>query len=36
VGVSTAAELPWRMWIDGEPTVSAYRPHVPRKRATKT
>ena len=32
VGVSIAAELPWRMWIDGEPTVSAYRPHVPRKR----
>jgi len=32
VGVSTAAELPWRMWIDGEPTVSTYRPHVPRKR----
>ncbi len=36
VGISTAAELPWRMWIDGEPTVSAYRPHVPRKRTTKT
>jgi DNA-3-methyladenine glycosylase len=35
VGVSTAAELPWRMWIDGEPTVSAYRPHVPRKRQMK-
>jgi DNA-3-methyladenine glycosylase len=32
VGVSSAAELPWRMWIDGEPTVSAYRPHTPRKR----
>jgi len=36
VGVSSAAELPWRMWIDGEPTVSTYRPHTPRKRSTKT
>ena len=35
VGVSSAAELPWRMWIDGEPTVSAYRAHVPRKRQPK-
>jgi DNA-3-methyladenine glycosylase len=32
VGVSTAAELPWRAWADGEPTVSAYRPHVRKKR----
>jgi DNA-3-methyladenine glycosylase len=32
VGVSTAAEVPWRYWIDGDPTVSAYRAHVPRKR----
>jgi DNA-3-methyladenine glycosylase len=30
VGVSSAAEVPWRFWIDGEPTVSAYRAHVPR------
>ena len=35
VGVSTAAELPWRLWIDGEPTVSPYRPHTPRKRASR-
>jgi DNA-3-methyladenine glycosylase len=34
VGVSAAADLPWRMWIDGEPTVSTYRPHTPRKRRT--
>jgi DNA-3-methyladenine glycosylase len=34
VGVSTARELPWRCWIDGEPTVSPYRPHVPKKRRT--
>ncbi|QDY76093.1 DNA-3-methyladenine glycosylase [Streptomyces qinzhouensis] len=28
------AHHPWRFWIDGDPTVSPYRPHVPRKRAT--
>jgi DNA-3-methyladenine glycosylase len=32
VGVSAAAEVPWRFWIEGEPTVSAYRPAVPRHR----
>jgi DNA-3-methyladenine glycosylase len=32
VGVSSAAEIPWRFWYDGEPTVSAYRAHVPRQR----
>jgi DNA-3-methyladenine glycosylase len=32
VGVSSGAGVPWRFWIDGEPTVSVYRPHVPRKR----
>ena len=32
VGVSSAAELPWRFWLEGEPTVSAYRPAVPRRR----
>ena len=32
VGVSAAAEVPWRFWIEGEPTVSAYRPAVPRRR----
>ncbi|WP_285708902.1 DNA-3-methyladenine glycosylase [Microtetraspora sp. NBRC 16547] len=31
-GVSTGAETPWRFWIDGDPTVSPYRPHVPRRR----
>ena len=25
VGVSVAAGRPWRFWVDGEPTVSAYR-----------
>ena len=32
VGVSSAAERPWRFWIEGEPTVSPYRPAVPRRR----
>jgi DNA-3-methyladenine glycosylase len=32
VGVSAAAELPWRLWIHGAPTVSAYRRHVPKRR----
>jgi DNA-3-methyladenine glycosylase len=25
VGVSKAADVPWRFWLDGDPTVSAYR-----------
>ena len=25
VGIAQAAEVPWRFWIEGEPTVSAYR-----------
>jgi DNA-3-methyladenine glycosylase len=32
VGVSSAAEVPWRFWLEGEPTVSVYRAHVPRHR----
>jgi DNA-3-methyladenine glycosylase len=32
VGVSRAAEVPWRFWTEGEPTVSVYRAHVPRRR----
>jgi DNA-3-methyladenine glycosylase len=31
VGVSQAATVPWRFWIEGEPTVSAYRAAVPRR-----
>jgi DNA-3-methyladenine glycosylase len=27
VGISTAADVPWRFWIDGDPTVSPYRRH---------
>ncbi|TMR89378.1 DNA-3-methyladenine glycosylase [Nonomuraea basaltis] len=32
-GISTARETPWRFWIDGDPTVSPYRAHVPRRRS---
>jgi DNA-3-methyladenine glycosylase len=37
VGVTGAADVPWRFWLAGpdgrpEPTVSAYRPHLPRRR----
>lgn len=32
VGVSAGREIPWRFWVDGHPTVSPYRPHVPRQR----
>ncbi len=31
VGVSRAADLAWRFWITGEPAVSPYRAHVPRR-----
>jgi DNA-3-methyladenine glycosylase len=32
VGVTSAHDVAWRFWIKGDPTVSAYRRHVPRKR----
>lgn len=32
VGVATAAEVPWRFWLAADPTVSVYRPHVPKRR----
>ena len=32
VGVSRGAEEPWRFWVTGDPTVSVYRAHVPRRR----
>ncbi|MEV4437276.1 DNA-3-methyladenine glycosylase [Streptomyces sp. NPDC049585] len=34
VGVGgDGAHHPWRFWTDGDPTVSQYRPHVPRDRS---
>ena len=32
VGVTGGHDTPWRYWLDGEPSVSAYRRHVPRNR----
>jgi DNA-3-methyladenine glycosylase len=31
VGLARAADRPWRFWLDGDPTVSVYRPHTPRR-----
>jgi DNA-3-methyladenine glycosylase len=31
VGVRLGADADWRFWVAGEPAVSAYRPHVPRR-----
>ena len=36
VGIARAAEVPWRFWIQGDATVSAYRANVPRKRKVVT
>lgn len=40
VGVSgaggDASAFPWRFWLPGEPTVSAYRPAQPRRRAPRS
>lgn len=33
VGVTSAFDVPWRFWIAGDPTVSTYRRHSPRRRA---
>jgi len=32
VGVSVGVETPWRFWLQADPTVSVYRPHVRRNR----
>jgi DNA-3-methyladenine glycosylase len=32
VGISRAADVPWRFWITADPAVSPYRPYVPRRR----
>ena len=36
VGISQAADIPWRFWLARDPTVSAYRRAVPRRRTSKT
>jgi DNA-3-methyladenine glycosylase len=32
VGISAAADIPWRFWVANDPTVSAYRPYKSRSR----
>lgn len=32
VGIREAAGIPWRAWVDGEASVSTYRPHAPKRR----
>jgi DNA-3-methyladenine glycosylase len=32
VGVAVAGDVPWRLWVAGDPTVSPYRPGGPRRR----
>jgi DNA-3-methyladenine glycosylase len=36
VGVTAAADRPWRVWLADEPTVSVYRRHVRRQRPGRT
>ena len=36
VGVSQAADIPWRFWLAQDPTVSPYRRAVPRRKTAKT
>ncbi|MCO6011340.1 DNA-3-methyladenine glycosylase [Actinoallomurus purpureus] len=31
-GVTSAKDVPWRFWIDGDPSVSPYRLHTPARR----
>jgi DNA-3-methyladenine glycosylase len=31
-GVTSAKDVPWRFWIDGDPSVSPYRLHIPSRR----
>ena len=33
VGIREASDWPWRFWLAGEPTVSVYRAHAPRRPA---
>jgi DNA-3-methyladenine glycosylase len=36
VGVSRAADVPWRFWITGDPAVSPYRAYAPRRAGAKS
>ena len=36
VGLSAAADLPWRFWLDGKPSVSRYRAAVRRRRRSQS
>jgi DNA-3-methyladenine glycosylase len=36
VGLREAADNPWRFWLEGEPTVSTYRPAAPRRARAST
>jgi DNA-3-methyladenine glycosylase len=36
VGITKAADRPWRFWLDGDPTVSTFRPGGARRRAGKS
>ena len=31
VGLRKAPDVPWRFWLEGEPSVSSYRPAAPRR-----
>ncbi|GIF13355.1 DNA-3-methyladenine glycosylase [Actinoplanes teichomyceticus] len=35
VGVTAAHDVPWRFWLAGDPTVSVYRRHTPKRRAVR-
>jgi DNA-3-methyladenine glycosylase len=32
IGITKAVDLPWRFWIDGDPSVSPYRAYSPKRR----
>jgi DNA-3-methyladenine glycosylase len=36
VGIREAADVPWRFWLDGDPTVSPYRPYAHKTRTRPT
>ena len=36
VGVSQAADIPWRFWMAEDPTVCPYRPAAARRKTAKT